>query len=1107
METNHLLLRGDLLRTPTFEEQEANLKYLEGKANSQAAAAGASATAAATAKAAAETARDAAGASQTAAAQSKSDAASSATQAVAAKQIAVDIANQVTDLGTGVATAVTKAAEASASASAASSSATTVSALLASFRGAFLGAFTDDAAATAFAAANGITLNEGVMYENTTLDKFRVRVDAAWADYDASAQASQSAAALSAGNAAASEANSAASASASAGSATAAAGTKAAIDNRYYGNAASDPTTRPDASAMQAGDRYFNTTSSAEKVYTGSAWQIPNVGAADLAVEGDPSKGAAMVARAVARVNAITTTAATGLRDGDVIYAKGRSASGDGGGGLFIYSTSSVQTADGVLVFAPASGPGRFMRHGWSVLGFNGQIAPEFGGADPTGVNDSYSALFAVLRSNAHVVGQPGAIYRTTAPIVKADLQNLLLDLRGANIKLDITGAPTAGQAHILRFYSSTTFGQSKNITVCSSVKGGGLSLKNAPTSRVDNNFPLSFQGVAGLRTFGLEISNSWSAGMWTLTCSDVSHQDNYIHDTMADGCTLQGCGGDIVLLGNKAERTGDDGFAATWFTGNDPTYVGLADNLKLTRRVWIHRNVSLDSGKRGIFLGGVMGGSVMFNTIERSDSPGILLARDTVDTWSFYYSAGGVNNSNEGVEVAQNRLVDCGVASSSPSNEVGGIWVSEFNARVNIHDNTIIGANNISIYAGGQAEIHNNISMYPVLVSGALKTLKATAAGSGYTDGTYPLTISGGGQGSGATGTCTISGGAIASVTLTAGGSGYASVAPVVKVVGGGGYGAKINATISGGAVTGLAIEDGGRGYRAVPTIYIGAAAQATVKSGSVSSVYLIASGNGYTSAPAISLSGAGAGAGATFSAQYGTVTLANMQFKGTHVYATADANAATECYGSIEQNRLYGGPARGITGNTGNSTGTGFWNVIGNKLHNVGNVSNTSDSMTIGQLIYLLNTGNGKIKDNEAYDTRTGNTIPYYIGVSGNSGTLVRDNHKNVASGLETTTSGTTVDVNISSASVDLQSVLRVKSSQNAFVIPSGSTTSTFVVTVAGAAFGMSVKHAAPGDIQGARIRADVTATNTVTVFMENPTGSSITVAAGTWNLMVGA
>jgi hypothetical protein len=50
----------------------------------------------------------------------------------------------------------------------------------------------------------------------------------------------------------------------------------------YIGPSASDPTQRADTSALQAGDLYFNTTSNALKVYTGSAWVETALVAADF---------------------------------------------------------------------------------------------------------------------------------------------------------------------------------------------------------------------------------------------------------------------------------------------------------------------------------------------------------------------------------------------------------------------------------------------------------------------------------------------------------------------------------------------------------------------------------------------------------------------------------------------------------------------------------------------------------------------------------------------------------------------------------------------------------------------------------------------------------
>lgn len=100
--------------------------------------------------------------------------------------------------------AAEKAGIALTAAGSASADKNAVSALLASFRGVFLGDFASDADAVAFAAANQIAVADGLMYQNTVSDKFRIYNGAAWQDYDSTAQAAQSAAQLSAAAAAAS---------------------------------------------------------------------------------------------------------------------------------------------------------------------------------------------------------------------------------------------------------------------------------------------------------------------------------------------------------------------------------------------------------------------------------------------------------------------------------------------------------------------------------------------------------------------------------------------------------------------------------------------------------------------------------------------------------------------------------------------------------------------------------------------------------------------------------------------------------------------------------------------------------------------------------------
>src|SRR4051794_1435232 len=74
---------------------------------------------------------------------------------------------------------------------------------------------------------------------------------------------------------------------------------------------------------------------------------------------------------------------------------------------------------------------------------------------------------------------------------------------------------------------------------------------------------------------------------------------------------------------------------------------------------------------------------------------------------------------------------------------------------------------------------------------------------------------------GTGASATCTVSSGAVATAHVVAGGTGY-TTAPTVLFSGGGGTGAAGTATISGGAVTGVVITAGGSGYTSSPTVIL---------------------------------------------------------------------------------------------------------------------------------------------------------------------------------------------------------------------------------------------------------------------------------------------
>src|SRR5262249_53070580 len=83
---------------------------------------------------------------------------------------------------------------------------------------------------------------------------------------------------------------------------------------------------------------------------------------------------------------------------------------------------------------------------------------------------------------------------------------------------------------------------------------------------------------------------------------------------------------------------------------------------------------------------------------------------------------------------------------------------------------------------------------------------------------------------GSGATATCSVSGGAVGAAVVTAAGTGYPA-APAVLFWGGGGSGAAGTATVLSGGVTAIAITAGGSGYRSAPTVILSRLPLATLQ------------------------------------------------------------------------------------------------------------------------------------------------------------------------------------------------------------------------------------------------------------------------------------
>jgi uncharacterized protein YjhX (UPF0386 family) len=347
-------------------------------------------------------------------------------------------------------------------------------------------------------------------------------------------------------------------------------------------------------------------------------------------------------------------------------------------------------------------------------------------GAIGDGLTLDTVASLAALKSNRKVLGKRGDVYRI-APLVLTDVQHLEIDLQGATLLVDAPAPTGQAQNFCLKIVSSTQLGVSADIRV----KNGKIAYVNPPSSRVDNNFCIYGDGIDGLEIANIECAGSWSAALWARRSNNVEIHHCYVHDSKADGITLQGCGTNLRIHDNRVSNTGDDSIAVTWFTGDDPTYVGLTDGIKKSRDVEIYNNRCISSTQRGIFCGGILNGAVHHNYVQYSNSIGIHLARNTVDTLGAdgatanpFYSAAGVNNSNASLAIHHNWVWDCALNSNTPFPQLAGIWVSEGNYAINIHDNDLQRCNNASIYCGGNANIHHNASKDPQLQAGGSVTL-----------------------------------------------------------------------------------------------------------------------------------------------------------------------------------------------------------------------------------------------------------------------------------------------------------------------------------------------------------------------------------------------
>ena len=221
--------------------------------------------------------------SATAAASSATSAASSATAAAASATSAASSAStastQATNAASSASTASTQASNASTSASTASTQATNAatSATASASSATASASSATSSAADAVSTAADVT-SSGTNATNAASSASTATTQASAASTSATAASTSATSAATSATTATTQA-SAASTSASAASASAAAAAASAdgIDDVYLGAKASDPATDNDGDALNAGDWYYNTTSSITRIYNGSAWEDVSV--------------------------------------------------------------------------------------------------------------------------------------------------------------------------------------------------------------------------------------------------------------------------------------------------------------------------------------------------------------------------------------------------------------------------------------------------------------------------------------------------------------------------------------------------------------------------------------------------------------------------------------------------------------------------------------------------------------------------------------------------------------------------------------------------------------------------------------------------------------
>lgn len=304
--------------------------------------------------------------------------------------------------------------------------------------------------------------------------------------------------------------------------------------------------------------------------------------------------------------------------------------------------------------------------------------------------------------------------------------------------------------------------------------------------------------GVAGTTTYSGSITLGSAGVAKAVTLSSSTAHGTLFSGVIQDPAGLSGPAGLLTL----AAGSGNIYLSGTnTFTGGVAISSG---NIRLGNvQGYGLGNLTINGGLLLQFVGGTVtgltgqtwAGNFGFNgstgTVNMGTSPVTLTGNRTILVDSGTTTIGGVI-SGAGYSLRINSGATGSTLNLNGANTFdGGMTISQLGAL-----QVTVNAGNASALGTGQVRLTNSSNSRLALtanttvdsLTSGVNFLTTIVGGSGGTNGTYPLIFTGGG-GSGATGTATISGGAITAVSITDPGTNYTS-APAITLSGGGGTG-----------------------------------------------------------------------------------------------------------------------------------------------------------------------------------------------------------------------------------------------------------------------------------------------------------------------------